>query len=48
MTNPEHRLWLQFLVLCAEARRLRAQTEFELLIELNQNVTGIAQTRQGS
>jgi len=31
MTNPEHRLWAQFLVLCAEARGLQAWTEPELL-----------------
>ena len=35
MTNPEHRLWMQFLVLCCEARGLRAQTESELLSSLN-------------
>lgn len=35
MTNPEHRLWAQFLVLCAEARRLPAWTEAELLHVLN-------------
>ena len=35
MTNPEHRLWLQFLVLCCEARGVRAQTESELLASLN-------------
>jgi len=34
MTNPEHRLWAQFLTLCAEARGLRARTEQEMLIEL--------------
>lgn len=35
MTNPEHRLWAQFLVICARARGLRALTESELLHELN-------------
>lgn len=35
MTNPEHRLWAQFLVICARARGLRALTESELLQELN-------------
>lgn len=34
MTNPEHRLWSQFVVLAAEARGLRAQTEAELMKEL--------------
>lgn len=31
MSNPEHRLWAQFLVLCCETRGLPAQTEAELL-----------------
>lgn len=35
MSNPEHRLWSQFLVLCCEARGLRAMTEGELLVALN-------------
>ncbi len=35
MTNPEHRLWSQFLVLCCEARGLVAYTEQELLALLN-------------
>ena len=35
MTNPEHRLWLQFLVLAAEARGLRAMTEQEVLQHIN-------------
>lgn len=35
MTNPEHRAWAQFLVLCAEARGLSAFTEAELLKDLN-------------
>lgn len=35
MTNPEHRLWSQFLTLCAEARGLKAMTEQELLLALN-------------
>lgn len=38
MTNPEHRLWLQLLVLAAEARGLRAETEQELLRRLNRNI----------
>ena len=36
MSNPEHRLWTQFLVLACEARGLTALTEQELLRELNQ------------
>ncbi len=35
MTNPEHRLWAQFLVICAWARGLDAITEAELLQRLN-------------
>lgn len=38
MTNPEHRLWLQLLVLAAEARGLKAETEQELLRRLNRHV----------
>ncbi|WP_112488018.1 DNA-binding protein [Thiomonas sp. X19] len=46
MTNPEHRLWAQFLVVCSWARGLRAVTEAELLQDLNANAkTG---TRNGS
>ena len=37
MTNPEHRLWAQFLVLCSWARGLRAVTEAELMQDLNAN-----------
>ena len=37
MSNPEHRLWAQFLVLCAEARGLKAWTEAELLQLLNRH-----------
>lgn len=47
MTNPEHRLWLQFLVLCAQARGLRALTESELLTELNRGVTDVSKAHQG-
>jgi len=36
MTNPEHLLWAQCLVLCAEQRGLQALTERELLARLNQ------------
>lgn len=56
MTNPEHRLWAQFLVLCAEARGLRAMTENELaqklataadtgLLKVQTKVKGRRQTR---
>jgi hypothetical protein len=38
MRNPEHRLWLQLLVIACEARGLRAQTESELLRALNRGV----------
>lgn len=38
MTNPEHRLWSQFLTLCAEARGLPAMTEQELLLTLNRGL----------
>ena len=40
MSNPEHRLWAQFLVLASEARGLAALTEQELLQELNRSKTG--------
>jgi hypothetical protein len=35
MTNPEHRLWSQFLVICAWSRDLDAFTEAELMQRLN-------------
>lgn len=35
MTNPEHRLWLQFLVLACESRGLRAMTEQEVMQYVN-------------
>ncbi|MCV2355402.1 replication-relaxation family protein [Paucibacter sp. B2R-40] len=35
MTNPEHRLWLQFIVLASEVRGLKAQTESEVMQALN-------------
>lgn len=40
MTNPEHRLWSQFLVLAAEARGLQSWTEPELMQLLNRDVQG--------
>lgn len=39
MTNPEHRLWAQFIVLASEARGLRAMTEQELLRHLNRDAS---------
>lgn len=38
MSNPEHRLWAQFLVLAAEARGLQAWTEPELMQSLNHDL----------
>jgi len=38
MTNPEHRLWSQFLTLCAEARGLKAMTEQEMMLALNHDL----------
>lgn len=35
MSNPEHRLWAQYLTLCCEARGLKAYTEQELLLVLS-------------
>lgn len=37
MTNPEHRLWAQFIVLASEARGIMAMSEQELLQHLNRN-----------
>lgn len=39
MLNPEHQLWAQFLVLCCEARGLKARSENELLQDLAQKTT---------
>ncbi|MBS0475607.1 MAG: replication-relaxation family protein [Proteobacteria bacterium] len=47
MTNPEHRLWLQLIVLAAEARGLRAETEQELLRRLNQGHGALSSMVQG-
>ncbi len=47
MTNPEHRLWAQFLVLAAEARGLRAWTEAELMELLNRDVRDSKRSVQG-
>ena len=38
MTNPEHRLWAQFLTLCSEARGLAAMAEQELLQVLSMRI----------
>ena len=42
MSNPEHRLWAQFLTLCCEVRGLKAHTEQELMLLLA-NATGTEQ-----
>ena len=47
MTNPEHRLWLQFVVLCCSARGLKAVTESELLQALNRGQRKATEIRQG-
>ncbi|MBS0474716.1 MAG: hypothetical protein JSR28_06160 [Proteobacteria bacterium] len=47
MTNPEHRLWAQFLTLCAEARGLRAWTEPELLAALAERTRPNQEAPQG-
>ncbi|WP_157697464.1 hypothetical protein [Caballeronia calidae] len=36
MSNPEHRLWMNFIVACCEVRGLQASTESELLEQLSQ------------
>ena len=47
MTNPEHRLWLQLLVLAAEARGLSAETEQEMLSRINRGRNPMAAMIQG-
>jgi hypothetical protein len=47
MSNPEHRLWSQFLVLTAEARGLRAWTEGELMQRLATIRAGKGETARG-
>ena len=37
MTNPEHRLWAQFLVICAWSRNQDAFMEAELMQRINEN-----------
>ncbi len=47
MSNPEHRLWSQFLVLAAEARGLQAWTEPELMQSLNRDLQDSKPSVQG-
>ncbi|AQV96469.1 hypothetical protein BJN34_21615 [Cupriavidus necator] len=47
MTNPEHRLWMNAIVLACEARGLRAHTESEALQELNRGRKEEEPVRQG-
>lgn len=47
MTNPEHLLWAQCLVLCAEQRGLQALTERELLGKLNEGANPGSPMRGG-
>nr|WP_236676961.1 hypothetical protein [Piscinibacter lacus] len=47
MTNPEHLLWAQCLVLCAEQRGLQAMTERKLLEKLNEGAEPGAPMRGG-
>ena len=47
MSNPEHRLWMSFIVLACEARGLRALTESEVLQELNRPIGKKRKPKQG-
>lgn len=47
MTNPEHRLWAQFLTLCSEARGLAAMAEQELLQVLSTRLGSDGSVAQG-
>ena len=47
MTNPEHRLWVQFLTLCSEARGLAAMAEQELLQVLSTRLGSDSSVPQG-
>lgn len=47
MSNPEHRLWAQFLTLCCEARGLAAHTEQELMHILARDAVETTATVQG-
>ena len=44
MTNPEHRLWAQFLVICSWTRNLDAFTEADLMQRLNPSAKPSART----
>ena len=47
MTNPEHRLWAQFVTLCSEARGLAAMAEQELLQVLSTRLGSDSSVPQG-
>jgi len=47
MSNPEHALWMNFIVLCCEARSLPASTESEALRELNRESGKGSSVKQG-
>jgi hypothetical protein len=47
MSNPEHRLWMNFIVACCETRGLQASNEPELLEELSRNVRAGEKPPQG-
>ncbi len=47
MSNPEHSLWMHFIVLASEARGLSAQTESEALQQLNRNRAEGVALKQG-
>lgn len=47
MSNPEHALWAQFIVLAAEARGLKASTEAELLRTLSTSTADTQHGKQG-
>jgi hypothetical protein len=47
MVNPEHQLWINFLVLSCRARGLPSMTEKELLQHINEGVRKSSDVRQG-
>jgi hypothetical protein len=47
MSNPEHALWMNFVVLACEARGLLARTESEALQKLNEERDAKAAVKQG-
>jgi hypothetical protein len=47
MSNPEHALWMNFIVLACEARGLQAKTESEALRKLNEERDAKAAAKQG-